>query len=135
MLIRAHQDYFEGVDRLLSTTAPSEVSSNSSYSKSSLKKVVKEYNSKDVRKHVDALFRRIEKHFTEASEKAVDEKSGAIPPGGVLVGVWRACQDELLRLTESFSSRIAQCYGDTGITLEYGPSDIEAAFKRHSVGA
>ncbi len=130
------QEYFEGVERLLKTTAPSEVSSNSSYSKSALKKVVKEYNAKDIRKHVDALFKRVEKHFDEASEKATTEDtstSTGIAPGTVMVGVWKACEEELLRITELFSKRITQCYKDTGVTLEYSAADVEGAFRRHRV--
>ncbi|KAI0715395.1 exocyst complex component Sec3-domain-containing protein [Earliella scabrosa] len=129
-------EYFEGVERLLKTTAPSEISSNSSYSKSALKKVVKEYNAKDIRKHVDALFKRVEKHFDEASEKATTEDASAstgIAPGTVMVGVWRACEEELLRITELFNKRIAQCYKETGVTLEYSAADVEVAFRRHRV--
>ncbi|KAI3622586.1 exocyst protein [Moniliophthora roreri] len=127
-------DFFEGVERLLKNSPASEVSTNSSYSKSALKKAVKEYNAKDVRKHVDSLFKRVEKHFTEASEKATTEESGGIAPGTVLVGVWKGCEEELLRITELFNKRIAQCYGDTGVSLEYTVADVESAFKRHSIG-
>ena len=132
------QEYFEGVERLLKTTAPSEISSNSSYSKSSLKKVVKEYNAKDIRKNVDALFKRVEKHFDEASEKTTSEDVSAstgIAPGTVMVGVWKACEEELLRITGLFNKTISQCYRDTGVTLEYSAADVEAAFKRHRVTA
>ncbi|KAL0578603.1 hypothetical protein V5O48_003394 [Marasmius crinis-equi] len=127
-------DFFEGVERLLKNSAPSEVSTNSSYNRSALKKVVKEYNAKDIRKHVDSLFKRVEKHFTEASEKATTEESGGIAPGTVLVGVWKGCEEELLRITELFNKRIGQCYADSGITLEYTAADVESAFRRHSIG-
>ncbi|KAJ7783605.1 exocyst complex component Sec3-domain-containing protein [Mycena maculata] len=127
-------DYFEGVERLLKTTAPSEVSTNASYNKSALKKVVKEYNAKDLRKHVDALFKRVEKHFTEASEKTTTEESGGIAPGTVMVGVWKACEEELLRITELVTKRISQCYADSGVTLDYTASDVEATFRRQRVG-
>ncbi|KAI0271421.1 exocyst complex component Sec3-domain-containing protein [Gloeopeniophorella convolvens] len=127
-------DYFDGVERLLKTTAPTEVSGNSSYSRSALKKVVREYDAKDVRKHVDALFKRVEKHFTEASEKTTGESSG-IAPGTVLVGVWKACEEELLRITEIFSKRISQCYANSGVSLDYTAGDVEAAFKRHRVSS
>ncbi|CDO72981.1 hypothetical protein BN946_scf185007.g35 [Trametes cinnabarina] len=129
-------EFFEGVERLLKTTAPSEIASNSSYSRSALKKVVKEYTAKDVRKHIDALFKRVEKHFTEASEKATTEEASAstgIAPGTVMVGVWKACEEELLRITELFNKRLSQCYKDTGVTLEYSAADVEAAFRRHRV--
>lgn len=128
-------DYFEGVERLLKTTAPSEVANNSSYNRSALKKIVKEYNSKDVRKNVDALFKRVEKHFTEASEKATTDEGGGIAPGTVMVGVWKACEEELLRITELFVKRISQCYANSGVTLEYSAADVEAAFKRNRVGS
>ncbi|KAJ7357195.1 exocyst complex component sec3 subunit [Mycena albidolilacea] len=127
-------DYFEGVERLLKTTAPSEISNNASYNKSALKKVVKEYNAKDIRKHVDALFKRVEKHFTEASEKTTTEESGGIAPGTVMVGVWKACEEELLRITELTTKRISQCYADSGVTLDYNAADVEGAFRRQRVG-
>ncbi|SJL05580.1 uncharacterized protein ARMOST_08937 [Armillaria ostoyae] len=127
-------DYFEGVERLLKTTAPSEIATNSSYNRSALKKVVKEYSGKDIRKYIDALFKRVEKHFTEASEKTTTEESGGIAPGTVMVGVWKACEEELLRITELFSKRISQCYPDSGVSLDYSSVDVEAAFRRHRVG-
>jgi hypothetical protein len=124
----------EGIERLLKTTAPSEVSTNASYNKSALKKVVKEYNAKDIRKHVDALFKRVEKHFTEASEKTTTEESGGIAPGTVMVGVWKACEEELLRITDLTTKRISQCYADSGVTLDYTAADVEGAFRRQRVG-
>lgn len=123
------------MERLLQTTAPTEVSSNSSYNRSALKKVVREYNVKDVRKHVDVLFKRVEKHFTEASEKTTTEESGGIAPGTVMVGVWKACEEELLKYTDGFSKRIAQCYADSGVVLDYTPGDVEGAFRRHRIGS
>ena len=123
---------------MLKTTAPSEISSNSSYSKSALKKVVKEYNAKDIRKHVDALFKRVEKHFDEASEKTTGEDASAstgIAPGTVMVGVWKACEEELLRITGLFNKTVSQSYKDTGVMLEYSSADVEGAFKRHRVTA
>ncbi|KAJ3989555.1 exocyst complex component Sec3-domain-containing protein [Lentinula detonsa] len=126
-------DYFEGVERLLKTTAPSEISTNSNYNRSALKKVVKEFNAKDIRKVLDTLFKRVEKHFTEASDLQTPgtEQGGGIAPGTVMVGVWKACEEELLRITELFMKRISQCYPDSGVSLEYGPGDVEAAFRRH----
>ena len=120
------------MERLLKTTAPSEVPSNSSYSEKALKRVVKEYNSKDVRKHIDALFKRVEKHFTDAEGPDASAAPGS-KANGVLSGVWKACEDELLRVTETFGKRMAQCYADSGVSLEYSKADVEAAFKRHSI--
>ncbi|KAI0085410.1 exocyst complex component Sec3-domain-containing protein [Irpex rosettiformis] len=129
-------DYFDGVERVLKTTAPSEVASKSTYSKSALKKVIKEYSAKDVRKLIETLFKRVEKHFDEASETTTTKEastSTGIASGTVLVGVWKVCEEELLRMTDYFVKRISQCYGSSGVTLEYTAADVEAAFKKHRI--
>ena len=146
---------------MLKTTAPTEVQNNNTYSKSALKKVVKEYNAKDVRKHIDALFKRVEKHFEDdggsSSNPGGLQPGSALPTsklgssstlgqdtypngnasggagGAVVAGVWKACEDELLRITELFQKRIGQCYANSGVSLEYGPVDVRDAFKRHKV--
>ncbi|KAF7301154.1 Sec3-PIP2-bind domain-containing protein [Mycena indigotica] len=123
-------DYFEGVERLLKTTAPSEVATNPNYNKSALKKVVKEFNAKDVRKHVDGLFKRVEKHFTEGSE----DSGAGMASGTVMAGVWKACEEELVRVTQLVQKRITQCYADSGVTLEYTIADVESAFRRQRAG-
>ena len=124
---RSPQDFFDAVDRLASSN-PNDLTGNSTYNKSALRKVVKEYTSKDIRKHIDLLFKRVEKHFTEGSDKTTTEDATS---GTVLAGVWKACEEELLRLLNRFSKRIAQSYSGTGITLDFTASDIEAAFHKH----
>lgn len=146
---------------MLKTTAPTEVQNNGTYSKSALKKVLKEYNAKDVRKYIDALFKRVEKHFEDdggtSSNLGGLQPGSALPSsklapgstlgpdghlngnggvgagGAVVAGVWKACEEEVLRITELFLKRIGQCYANSGVSLEYGPSDVRDAFKRHKV--
>lgn len=113
---------------------PAEVTSSSNYNKAALRKVIKDYNSKDIRKHLDTLSKRVEKHFTESSEKTTVEEVSSIASGTVLVGVWKACEKELVRLTELFSSRISRWYGDSGISLECTTSDVESAFRKQRLG-
>ena len=145
---------------MLKTTAPTEIQNNGAYSKSALKKVVKEYTAKDVRKHTDALFKRVEKHFEDdggtssnlggyqpgstlpTSKLGPNSALGPDSPNGsggggaggaVVAGVWKACEEEVLRITELFQKRIGQCYANSGVLLEYGPADVRDAFKRHKV--
>ena len=128
------QDFFETLDRAVKSSNPAEVTNNSNYNKAALRKIIKDYNAKDIRKHVDALSKRVEKHFTEASEKTTVEEVSGIAAGTVLVGVWKACEKELMRLTDFFSSQISHWYGDSGISLEYTSSDIESAFRKQRLG-
>ncbi|KAG9085481.1 hypothetical protein FRC06_003583, partial [Ceratobasidium sp. 370] len=125
-------DYFDAVERLLQTTAPSEIHNNSNLNRSALKKVVKEYDQKDMRRNIDGLYKRAEKHFADVDETSAapaQNQSGAAGP--VLIGVWKACEEELIRLTDKWVRLIGQCYGDSGVALEYTTGDVRAAFRRH----
>jgi hypothetical protein len=125
------QDFFEGLDRVAKESNAGEITSNSNFTKASLRKILKDYNLKDIRKCVDVLSKRVEKHFTDG-EKA-DESNSAIS-GKVLLEVWKACEGEFVTLTETWTSRISQWYSDSGITLEFTRIDVEAAFRRQKFG-
>lgn len=128
VLIPLKQDFFDGIDRLLQqrTTPISEIVTKPNYTKSVLKRVLKEYNAKDVRRHVDALFKRVEKHYTDEDLPA---KSAVL-----LKAVWMACEVEMVKCTERFVKIIALCYKDAlggSAGLEYSVQDVEAAFRKH----
>lgn len=99
-----------------------------------MRKVLKDYSSKDVRKHIDTLSKRVEKHFTEGFEKGGADEANGHSSGTIVAGVWKACEEELVRLTESWAARIAQLYGDSGISLEYTVAEVEGAFQRQRFG-
>ncbi|KAG8792705.1 hypothetical protein FRC12_005162 [Ceratobasidium sp. 428] len=125
-------DYFDGVERLLQTTAPSEVHNNSGFNRSALKKVLKEYDQKDMRKNIDGLYKRVEKHFADADEtSSTAAQNQSVAAGPVLAGVWNACEEELTRLTDKWVKLIGQCYADSGVGLEYTTGDVRAGFRRH----
>lgn len=58
------QDFFQGIERYVSTSPSSDVASLPQYSRSTLKRVVKEVDTKDMRKGIDTLYKRIQKHVS-----------------------------------------------------------------------
>ncbi|KDQ19898.1 hypothetical protein BOTBODRAFT_27319 [Botryobasidium botryosum FD-172 SS1] len=126
-------DYFDGVERLLQAMTPADVANNSSYNKLALKRVVKEYNTKDLRRSIDVLYKRVEKHFSQVADGAGGGGPGEDPlaAGSVIADVWKACEEELVRSTERFTRLIARCYPESGVSLEYTVGDVETCFKRH----
>ena len=118
------QDFFEGVERLLKETPANEINLHSAYNKSSAKKAVGSTSAKDLRKAVEALSKRVEKHFTDITNPSAENAE-------VLVTVWRACQDEALRLTTSWSSMLSKCYSDSKVSLDFTTEDVTSAFARH----
>ncbi|KAJ3511244.1 hypothetical protein NMY22_g15712 [Coprinellus aureogranulatus] len=118
-------DFFEAVERL----GPDSTSLNtvSTYNKSALKKVLKEFNAKDMRKHIEGLYKRVEKHFADGSDKSANDDL-------VFSNVWKGCEVELVKLTDKISSLISRYYGDSGVSLEFTKTDIESAFKKTRTG-
>ena len=104
---------------MLKTTAPSEISSNSSYSKSALKKVVKEYNAKDIRKYVDALFKRVEKHFGDADDPSLSR--------GLVNRVVKECERFYADVEVRISTVTTTVYGGD-VLFEWPRADIKSAF-------
>lgn len=112
---------------MLSTSTPLDVSKDSSYNKVALKKVLKDFSGKDVRRYVDAMYKRVEKHFEEEGSGGAGDRA---LPGTITAGVWKACEDELVKATERFRTLMSKCYGGDG-GMEFGVLDVEAAFKKH----
>ncbi len=134
------QDFFDSVNRQLQASAPSDVAASPTYSKAALKRVIKEAGSlKDLRKAVDALAKRVEKHFSieegESSGNALSALTSGTAPisadSAALIGVvWTACTKALLREVSMWQEVIAKCYADSGQALEYSSTDVEATFKK-----
>ncbi|PWZ03105.1 hypothetical protein BCV70DRAFT_197338 [Testicularia cyperi] len=133
-------DFGDGIDGLLRSTPATEVSLHSAYSKSSFKKLVRDFTAKDTRKAIEALSKRVGKHFADDEESALPASGSGSGTSSqstdaqdaeitdVLVRVWNNCQDacinEFTRL-----ARIAQdCYPDQNVKLELGPPELKRLF-------
>lgn len=95
------QDYFQGLEQLLRTTPPTEVSLHSAYTKSALRRTLNDLRAKDLRKAIDALYKRVDKHFGDVSTTG---------PVLVLKTVWGATEEEMQRLTTAWKGLIEKCY-------------------------
>lgn len=113
----------------MQTAAPSEVLGSNMYSKSSLKRVVKDFDAKDVRRSIEALFKRVDKHFDDEGDMV--NSTNKVVNGTVMAGVWQACEEKFVKETQRFSRLISQCYGDSGVTLDFTVGDVQTAFRKH----
>ncbi|PWN27166.1 hypothetical protein BDZ90DRAFT_232721 [Jaminaea rosea] len=155
------RDFADGIDSLLkggAGTPASEVSLHSAYSKASFKRLVKEYTTKDVRKQVDALWKRVLKHFDEDDDEGFTLAGGSSKTGGVsanaaaamldsdelasgaaaeeeerrrVVGkVWRRCEQDFFRDVERLLRIQAECYKGSGVSIELQTGDVVRFFQR-----
>ncbi|XP_044259494.1 exocyst complex component 1 isoform X2 [Tribolium madens] len=103
--------FFEGVQaRVASGVKASEVSYQLAFSKQELRKVINQYPGSIVKKGLEALYKKVEKHLSEE--------------GNLLQVVWRAMQEEFIRQYKMLEDLIQQCYPGSMISLEFTIEDI-----------
>ncbi|XP_029443244.1 exocyst complex component 1 isoform X3 [Rhinatrema bivittatum] len=103
--------FFEGVEaRVAQGIREDEVSYQLAFNKQELRKVIKEYPGKEVKKGLDNLYRKVDKHLCEEEN--------------LLQVVWHSMQDEFIRQYKHFEGLIARCYPGSGVTMEFTIQDI-----------
>ncbi|OBZ85134.1 Exocyst complex component 1 [Choanephora cucurbitarum] len=105
-------EFFEGVEQMMHTSTPEEVSFHMNYNKTQLRRVITMYPPKEIKKSLEQLYKRVDKHFTEEE--------------GLLQVVWRGIQEEFIRQHEKMETLIRQCYPDAGVQLEFTIQDLLA---------
>jgi len=109
---------------LLAHTPASNISSKPSHSRSAAKKTLSTYDGREIRKGIEALRKRIEKHFGEADDEALSQK---------LVGfVCSECEREYGRVHERLSKIVSDVYAgeEKTIEIEWSKEDVSAGFRR-----
>ncbi|XP_018431436.1 PREDICTED: exocyst complex component 1 isoform X5 [Nanorana parkeri] len=103
--------FFEGVKaRVAQGIGYEEVSYQLAFSKQELRKVIKDYPGKEVKKGLDNLYKKMDKHLCEEEN--------------LLQVVWHTMQDEFIRQYKHFEGLIEKCYTGAGITMEFTIQDI-----------
>ncbi|XP_068175070.1 exocyst complex component 1 isoform X1 [Antennarius striatus] len=103
--------FFEGVEaRVAQGIREEEVSYQLAFNKQELRKVIKEYPGKEVKKGLDNLYKKVDKHLCEEEN--------------LLQVVWHSMQDEFIRQYKHFEDLIGRCYPGSGITMEFTIQDM-----------
>lgn len=98
--------FFEGIDsKLAMGVRVEEVCYQLQFSKQELRKVIKEYSGREVKKGLEHLYKKVEKHLCEEEN--------------LLQVVWHSMQDEFIKQYKYFESMISKCYPDSGIVFEF----------------
>uniref|UniRef100_A0A2L2Y966 Exocyst complex component 1 n=1 Tax=Parasteatoda tepidariorum TaxID=114398 RepID=A0A2L2Y966_PARTP len=103
--------FFEGVqNKVAQGVKENEIGYHLAFSKQELRKVIKEYPGKEVKKGLENLYRKVEKHLCEEEN--------------LLQVVWHSMQDEFIRQYKYVESLIERCYPGAKINLEFSINDI-----------
>lgn len=118
-------DFFNSLEVLLRTTPPTEVSLHSAFTKSSTRKVLSSISSKEVKKLIEVLWKRVEKHFL------ILGGGGKMEEGNEMVRiVWREIERNLCSSLERWDGMMRRCYepGERGI--EFTIDEVRSEFKK-----
>lgn len=103
--------FFEGVQQKIAQgVKETEISYQMAYSKQELRKVISLYPSREVKKGLESLYKKVEKHLCEEEN--------------LLQVVWRAMQEEFIVQYNYLEERIQRCYAGSMITLDFSIGDI-----------
>lgn len=103
--------FFEGVQAKVSQgVKESEISFQMAFSKQELRRVIREYPAREVKRGLESLYRKVEKHLCEEEN--------------LLQVVWRAMQEEFIQQYKSIEELIQRCYPGSMITLDFTIGDI-----------
>ncbi|XP_053956638.1 exocyst complex component 1 isoform X2 [Anastrepha ludens] len=103
--------FFEGVQQKVAQgVKETEISYQMAFSKQELRKVISQYPAREVKKGLENLYKKVEKHLCEEEN--------------LLQVVWHAMQEEFIAQYNFLEERIQKCYAGAMITLEFNMQDI-----------
>ncbi|XP_048589253.1 exocyst complex component 1 isoform X2 [Nematostella vectensis] len=112
--------FFEGVqERITAGVKAEEVGYQLAFSKQELRKCIKEYPSKEVKKGLEHLYKKVEKHLC-------DEEN-------LLQVVWHNMQEEFIQQYKHFEDLISRCYPGSMITLEFTIDEVLLFFSNIAI--
>lgn len=116
-------DFLESTEALLkSNDSYASIASKPSHSRSAAKKVLASYDAKEVRKGIDTLKKRVEKHFGDVDDPANTSKS-------LIARVFDECNTRYAHAHDRMKTIIDSLY-DGNLEMDWSKQEVAALFKR-----
>ena len=107
--------FFEGVEsQLKKGTKPEEIGFISEFHKTELRRCVSMYPGKEVRKVLDSIYKKVDKHLS--------------PEMGMNQVVWHHMQTQLIAQFNNITRLIERCYSDANVKLDFTLEDLSRYF-------
>ncbi|XP_054167018.1 exocyst complex component 1-like [Oppia nitens] len=108
--------FFEGVQQKVAQGVKAEeIGYQLAFSKQELRKIIKDCNLKEVKKGLEDMYRKVEKHTCE-------------PTTTLIQVIWRSMQEEFIIQYKTIQEMIERCYPDANITLLFTIDDVLNVF-------
>lgn len=116
-------DFVESTESLLgnTTNGPTSIATRASHSRATFKKLLSTFDSKEVRRGIETLKKRVEKHFGDADDPGLSRN--------LVQKVLKECEDRYLGVHDR-TARIVQDVYEGGLEIEFRKDDVSSAFRR-----
>lgn len=118
-------DFLESTESLLSNstspTSPAAIAARASHSRSTFRKLLAQYDGKEIRRGIETLRKRVEKHFGDADEAELSR--------GLVVKVLKAAEGVYMEVGERANRVIKEVY-EGGLELEWRREDVIGGLRR-----
>ncbi|KAK5073222.1 GTP-Rho binding exocyst subunit [Lithohypha guttulata] len=116
-------DFVESTEAMMKTNdSLQSISSKPSHSRSTCKKIIKSYDSHEIRKGIETLKKRVEKHFGDVDDPSTMSKS-------LIMRVLDECSARYLHAHDRMRVIIDRIY-DGGLEIDWRKEEVSALFKR-----
>lgn len=121
------QDFLDSIESLLpGHPQPTTIASRPTFSRKAARNMFSQYDAKEIRRGIDTLRKRIEKHFGDADEEVLSRN---------LVGfVCKECERAYERTINRMERIVSQVYpvteGEKSVEVDFSREDVRAGFRR-----
>jgi exocyst complex component 1 len=121
------------VETFVQSNPSEDVTSRVSFSKSAFKKVLSHYDTKELRKGIDLLHKRVEKHFGQVPDESDVLYSPKAPviAKALVQEVWKEGQKEYSGVVE-LCKRVISNYYPEEVHMDFALTDVNEAFSKRS---
>ncbi len=117
-------DFLESTETLVRNNpgSPTLIATRASHSRSTFKKILSSYDAKEIRRGIETLKKRVEKHFGEG-----DDTPGLSRE--LIVKVCRECEARYLSIGERVNKAVRDVY-EGNLVVEWRKEDVVGAFRK-----
>ena len=117
-------DFLESTESLIRNNpgSPAIIATRASHSRSTFKKILSNYDAKEIRRGIETLKKRVEKHFGEGDETAGLSRD-------LVTKVCKECEARYLDIGERVNKVVREVYEGT-LEVEWRREDVVAAFRK-----
>ncbi|KAF6237679.1 hypothetical protein HO173_003880 [Letharia columbiana] len=117
-------DFLESTESLIRNNpgSPTSIATRASHSRSTFKKILSSYDAKEIKRGIDTLKKRVDKHFGDGDDTAGLSRE-------LVTKVFRECEGRYLQIGERVSKVVKDVY-ESSLEVEWRREDVVSAFRR-----